>query len=299
LNAFCGFHRFFVLDSNGDEVSQSSPNAQSPTVKAAKAAVSRFLTSSRTSGVLLVLLLLGLWEGSVRSGLVQSTSWPAFSDVVTALTLGIANGELLRVIGSTLLNMSIGYAIGTFVGVPLGFAIALWPAARLTLMPTFEVLRTIPIPAIIPPLIFLLGVDSALKLFCVTFATFFPITLNTMAGIVVVEPVYKDVARTFGVSRAVTLRRIIFPAALPYILAGLRTSLAIALVVTVVSEMIAGQHGVGFFLLSMEFAMRSADMYAAVVLLACSAYAINRIFIAWESRAIRWARLREVMGNDS
>jgi ABC-type nitrate/sulfonate/bicarbonate transport system permease component len=252
-----------------------------------------FLRDSRASGVILVLLLLCLWEASVRTGLVQSLNWPAFSTVIVSLVAGLASGELLEVILSTLGRMLSGYVIGCAVAIPLGFAIALVRPVRLTLQPTFELLRTVPIPAIIPPLIFLLGVGDSLKIFSIAFATVFPVTLNTSAGVLAIEPVYRQVALTFGVTRWTTLRRVVFPAALPFIFAGLRTSLGLALVVTVVAEMIAGQQGIGYYLMSMQFAMRAADMYAAVVLLACVAYLVNRAFIAWEARVIRWSRLRE------
>lgn len=253
----------------------------------------RNLRDSRASGVVLVLLLLCMWEGSVRFGLVQSLNWPAFSEVIASLVVGLASGELLEVILSTLRRMIFGYVIGCGIAIPLGFAIALVRPIRLTLQPTIELLRTVPIPAVIPPLIFLLGVGDSLKVFSIAFATVFPVTLNTSAGVLAIEPVYRQVALTFGISRWTTLRRVVFPAALPFIFAGLRTSLGLALVVTVVAEMIAGQQGVGYYLISMQFAMRAPDMYAAVVLLACVAYLINWAFVTWEGRVIRWARLRE------
>ena len=86
----------------------------------------------------------------------------------------------------------------------------------------------------------------------------------------------------------------IVPAALPYILAGLRTSLAIALVVTVIAEMLAGSQGIGHYLLSMQYALRAPEMYSAIILLTLVAYAINRLFVLWENRVIGWARTREM-----
>ncbi len=252
---------------------------------------------SRASGLLLVVLLLSAWEVSARSGLVESVNWPPFSAVITALVVGVADGELLPIILSTLWRMARGYAIGCAIGVPLGFGIALLRPVRLALRPTIELLRPIPIPAIIPPLIFLLGLGDGLRLSSIAFATVFPVTLNTVAGVLAVEPVYHQVAKTFGVSRMTTLCRVIFPASLPFILAGLRTSLGLAFVVTVVAEMIVGQDGVGYYLMSMEFAMRAADMYAAIVLLTCVAYLLNLAFVACEARIIGWARLREAAGD--
>jgi NitT/TauT family transport system permease protein/sulfonate transport system permease protein len=241
------------------------------------------------------LALLALWEATARFGIVQSVNWPPFSAVMATLIAGLADGELAPVILSTLWRMARGYAIGCAVGVPLGFAIALSRPVRLALQPTIELLRPIPIPAIIPPLIFLLGLDDRLRLFAIAFATFFPVVLNTIAGVRSVEPIYTQVARTFGVTRWGTLRRVIFPASLPFVLAGLRTSLGLAFVVTVIAEMIVGQEGVGYYLITMEFAMRAAEMYAGIIVVTCIAYLLNRGFVAWEARAIRWARLAETM----
>jgi ABC-type nitrate/sulfonate/bicarbonate transport system permease component len=251
--------------------------------------------STRFGGVALVLLLLCLWEASVRFRFVESVNWPAFTSVLAALYRGVRSGELPLVIGSTLWRMLRGYAIGCGIGLSLGFALALFRAIRLTLEPTIEFLRPVPVPAVIPPLIFVFGINDPLKLFAVAFAVLFPVALNTMSGIAAVDPVYLQVARTFGLPRARTLACVVFPAALPFILAGLRTSLALALVVTVVAEMIAGDSGIGYYLITMQFAVRAADMYAAIILLAAVAYLMNRLFVAWEARLIAWARTREAM----
>ena len=255
--------------------------------------------NSRASGVLLVVLILCAWELSARTGFVQSTNWPPFSTVMATLVVDVTDGELLPLILSTLWRLARGYGIGCAIGIPLGFAIALLRPVRLVVRPTIELLRPIPIPAIIPPLIFLLGLGDSLKLSSIAFATLFPVVLNTIAGVMAVEPIYDQVAKTFGVSRWTALRRVVFPAALPFVLAGLRTALGLAVVVTVVAEMIVGQDGVGYYLVSMQFAMRAADMYAAIVLLTLIAYLLNRAFILAEGRIIRWTRLREASGDAS
>jgi ABC-type nitrate/sulfonate/bicarbonate transport system permease component len=243
---------------------------------------------------MLVLAVLCVWEGSVRFGFVQSANWPAFSAVIAALIHGVVSGELLGVIGSSIWRMVRGYALGCTAGITIGVAIALSRPIRLTLSPTIELLRPIPITAIVPPLIFVLGLDDRLKVICIAFATFFPVVTNTISGVCAVDTIYVKVARTFGIRRAQTIRQVIVPAALPYILAGLRTSLAIALVVTVITEMLAGQQGIGHYLLSMQYALRAPEMYSAIILLTLVAYALNRAFVLWENRVIGWARSREV-----
>jgi len=266
---------------------------------AAPSAYRLWLRNSRASGVLLVLLLLCLWEASARFGIVQSVNWPPFSAVMASLVAGLVDGELLPVFLSTLWRMARGYAIGCAIAVPLGFAIALWRPVRMALLPTIELLRPIPVPAIIPPLIFLLGLGDSLRLFAIATATFFPVALNTFAGVRSIEPIYTQVARTFGVPRWTALRRVVFPAALPFILAGLRTSLGLAFIVTVIAEMIVGQDGIGYYLVAMQFALRAPEMYAGIILVTCAAYLLNRLFVAWEARAIRWARLADTAWGDA
>ncbi len=272
-------------------ISAARANENAPAARAR-----RFTTmfwDTRLSGICLVIALLALWEISVQFNLVQSANWPAFSAVIAALVRNIASGELATVIGSTLWVMARGYTIGCGLGIILGFAIALWRPVRLTLEPSVDIMRTIPATAIIPPLIFVFGLGDPLKIFTISFAIVFPMTLNTISGVFSVDTTYLQVARTFGLSRARTLYRILFPATLPFIMAGLRTCLGLALVVTVVSEMIAGSGGIGYYLIQMQFALRPADMYAAIIFLAAVAYLLNRLFVMWEARVIHWARTRE------
>jgi ABC-type nitrate/sulfonate/bicarbonate transport system permease component len=251
------------------------------------------LVDTRLSGVCLVVALLLLWEASVRFGVVHSANWPPFSAVLLALYNNLLTGELAMVIASTLWVTARGFAIGCVLGVMIGFAIALSRPIRLTVEPTIDILRTVPTTAIIPPLIFILGLGDPLKIFAVAFAVVFPMVLNTVGGVASVEPTYLQVARTFGLSRPRVLCHVLFPATLPFIMAGLRTSLGLALIVAVVSEMIAGNGGIGYYLLQMQYALRTPEMYAAIILLTIVAYLLNRIFVKWESRVIYWARTRE------
>jgi ABC-type nitrate/sulfonate/bicarbonate transport system permease component len=247
----------------------------------------------------LVVALLCLWEASARWGLIESENWPPFSDVTAAFVTGLAGGELLDAMWSSLWRMARGYAAGCALGVGLGAALATMRPLRLTLLPAIEFIRPIPAPAIIPPLMFLLGADDGLKIFIVGFATFFPVLINTMSGVAAVDLVHHQVAGTFGVSGLAKLRRIVLPASLPHILAGMRISLALALIVTVVAELVAGSQGIGHYVVSMQFASRAADMYAAIVLLTAVGYVLNRTFVAFEARAIHWSRLRETLGADA
>ncbi len=241
----------------------------------------------RLAGFALLAALLALWQ-VLALHWVSSTNWPPFTKVLQALADGLRSGELLQVFGSSLARMASGFAIGAAAGVGVGLAMARSRWVNAALGTLVELLRPIPVPALVPPLILLLGLDDAMKVTIVSFAVFFPVLINTAAGVRAVEPVALDVARTFGSGTRRTLWAVVLPAALPYIMAGLRVSLALALIVTVVAEMIAGSAGLGFHLMTMQYAMRAADMYAAIVLLAAVGYTLNRAMLAVERRVLHW-----------
>lgn len=242
----------------------------------------------RLSGALLVAALLGLWEMSARLGWVNSQGWPPVSSVFLAAAHGIAGGELAILLLSTLWRMLTGYASGCGVGVALGLLLGTSRWLRYTVRPLIEVLRPIPAPAIIPPLILFLGVDDALKIFIVALASFFPTFINTLAGVQGVDDVLLQTARTFRVGRRRTLLQVILPATLPMIASGLRIAIGLALVVTVIAEMIAGSSGIGYYIVQMQYAMKPEAMYAAVVCLALTGYTLNRLFLVLEAHLVPW-----------
>jgi ABC-type nitrate/sulfonate/bicarbonate transport system permease component len=240
------------------------------------------------SGLILIAALLMLWEVSARSGLITSENWPPVSVILVTLMRGILSGDLVQVIGPTLYRFALGYAIGISAGAIVGFAFALLQFLRRMFEPIIELLRPIPAPALVPPLVLFLGVDDLMKVTIIAVTAFFPVAINTMQGASGVEPTYLSVARTFRTSRARVLLQIIVPGTLPYVLAGMRISLALALVVTVVSEMIAGASGIGYYLILMQYAVRSADMYAAIFVIAALGCVFNALFVAVERRLIFW-----------
>ncbi|SHJ34966.1 sulfonate transport system permease protein [Roseomonas rosea] len=241
-----------------------------------------------TSGFWLILALLALWEVSARAGWVDSPNWPPLTHVLAALLRDTASGEIPMLVGSTLARMFAGLAGGTVAGVAMGLLFGASPLAARVLGPTVELVRPIPIPAIIPPLVLFLGLDNGMKISIAAITAFFPVLTNTAQGLRAVEADQLAMARTFGVPAWRRLFLVTLPAILPYVLAGLRVALALALVTTVVAEMIAGEQGVGHYLVLMQFAGRAEEMYAAVLVLAALGYALNRGFLWLERRLIGW-----------
>lgn len=248
----------------------------------------RIVTDRRAFGFLLLAVLLAFWELSSRAGWVASAYWPPVSHIFAAAVAQLAGGEILLALAATLRRAAIGYVAAAGAGIVLGIVLARNRLLRYALLPLIEIVRPMPTPAVIPPLILLLGVDDALKIFIVALASFFPIFSNTFAGVATVDDTLIQTARTFRTSTVRLLARVVFPATLPAIAAGLRTATSLCLVVAVLSEMIAGSSGIGYYLVETQYAMRPDLMYAAVLYLAATGYALNRIFLLLEARLVPW-----------
>lgn len=242
----------------------------------------------RACGFLLLAALLSFWEVSSRAGWIVSAYWPPVSQIFAAAIAQLAGGEILLALASTLRRAAIGYMAASVAGIVLGIVLARSRVLRYALLPLIEIVRPMPTPAVIPPLILLLGVDDALKIFIVALASFFPIFSNTFAGVATVDDTLIQTAKTFRTSTVRLLALVVFPATLPSIAAGLRTATSLCLVVAVLSEMIAGSSGIGYYLVETQYAMRPDLMYAAVLYLAATGYALNRIFLALEARMVPW-----------
>jgi NitT/TauT family transport system permease protein/sulfonate transport system permease protein len=174
------------------------------------------------------------------------------------------------------------------IAVPLGLLMGSIPMVYRLLEPATELIRPIPSSAYIPVAILFLGIDNEMKVFVILVACLFPILLNTYGGVRGIDPVLIDTGRTFGLSRAKALWQIVLPAALPNILTGMRISLGIALIVAVVAEMIAGNSGIGYFILDMQRIFRVPEMFAGIFTLGVLGFAINFIFLKIEGRLLHW-----------
>jgi ABC-type nitrate/sulfonate/bicarbonate transport system permease component len=246
------------------------------------------LWKTRWFGVGFIILLLTLWELAAASGTVPSMSFPRISAVLVTWWELIVSGELVRELLPSLWRMFAGYFIGIALGVTLGMLMGYFRFFYSLLEPITEVLRPIPSPAYLPIVILFLGIDDEMKIFMISFASLFPVLLNTYTGVRSVDPIQLQTARTFGVTGWKLLWQIVLPSAAPYIFTGMRVSLAVALIVMVISEMVAASSGIGYFILSAQRGFKIHEMFAGVLTLAVVGYTLNRLFVAIENRVLAW-----------
>lgn len=228
------------------------------------------------------------WQVLSATNLVDPVVLPRVSAIISALVNDFANGELPRQLLPTLWRVFAGFSLAALIAVPLGLLMGTVPFVYRLLEPTTEFMRPIPSSAYIPVAILFLGIENEMKIFVVILSCVFPILLNTYSGVRGIDVVLIDTGRTFGVSRIKNLVQIISPAALPSIFTGMRISLGLALIVSVVAEMIAGNSGIGYFILNMQNIFHISEMYAGIFTLGVVGFLINFLFLKAEAYFLRW-----------
>jgi ABC-type nitrate/sulfonate/bicarbonate transport system permease component len=190
----------------------------------------------------------------------------------------------------SLLRLAAGYAIAVVAAIAIGIPLGLNATARRAASPIVEFLRAIPPPALLPLAIVVVGVGNTMKVLIIAFVCLWPILLNTIDGIRGIDPTLNETTRVYGVRGLPRLRLVTLPAAGPQIFAGMRTSLSLAVIMMVISEMVASTNGIGFFVLQSQRSFAIPEMWSGIVLLGIVGYALNLLFIAVERRVLAWHR---------
>ena len=256
----------------------------------------RSLAAQRVSLLLPGLVFIAGWiallEIAAASGWINRAFSPVPSQVARQLRGVVTSSAFPEALASTVGLMAAGYLLACMAGVLVGIAMGYNRRIYALLEPTLELLRPIPKPALLPPLILLFGLGASMKISIVFLGAFFPVLINTIQGVRAVDPVLIDVARTFrcGVFRIVS--QVVLPASLPMILAGMRVSLGLGLVLVILAEMLTGSHGLGAQLVDAQRAFRVHEMYAWTVILAMLGLAFALAFDAFERRLIFWSAKR-------
>lgn len=241
------------------------------------------------------LIALGVvWEIVAR--LADSPFFPPITDVLRRLYELWFSGPvwslfLTERVGTDLVpslaRLFGGWFLGSGLGIVLGIAIGRNKAFGDYVEPIIHFLRAIPPPALLPIFFILLGIDDTMKVSLIAFAVIWPVLLNTIDGVRSVESLHIDTARVFEFSRMKVFMGIVLPSAAPKIFAGLRVSLAVALIIMVISEMTSSS-GIGYNVVIAQRTFQMLDMWAGILVLGILGYILNAILAAIETRATRW-----------
>lgn len=237
--------------------------------------------------VAVVLGLSALWWLASHLEWVSKAFLPTPEATLRSLLDGAAD-ELAGFTASTVQRMLLGWLIASLAGVAIGAGVGLSRTARAWLLPMLECIRPLPASAVIPLAISLFGLSPAMVLSVVAFGAMWPVLLATVHGFAHVSPRLSEVAAALQLGRVAFAWKVGLPSALPDILAGMRLSMTVSLIVSVVGEMIASQSGLGQAILLAARAFRASDLFAGVIVLGLIGFVSNAVLVVAERRLLRW-----------
>jgi NitT/TauT family transport system permease protein len=219
-----------------------------------------------------------------------SKVFPSPLDVQRGIAELVRKGVLWHYMMDSLGRVATGYLTAVALGVPTGLLLGWYPAAGLVVNPTIQILRPISPIAWIPVSIVWFGIGDMAAIFLVFLASFFPIVVASMNGVRNVPSMYRRAGRNFGLSPAKLLARVVFPAALPQIIVGLRIALGIAWLVVVAAEMIAVDSGLGYLVIDSRNSGKRYDLViAAMILIGLIGLGLDMGFRRLEKvKSVRW-----------
>ena len=240
--------------------------------------------------IAVIALALVIWEAVCRLAHVSPAILPPPTRVAGKWWEYLVTGELPRDAAATLLRVAVGFLIGGGLALPLG----LWMGARDRVYDVFnplvQLLRPIPPIAYIPLAILWFGLGNPPAFFLISLGAFFPVLMNTIAGVRTVDAIYVRAAQNLGAPGRTLFWRVLFPAAMPSILAGLRVGVGVAFIVVIVAEMIAVNSGLGYRILEAREYFWSDKILAGMITIGVIGLAIDTVMARINGRLLRWHR---------
>jgi ABC-type nitrate/sulfonate/bicarbonate transport system permease component len=237
------------------------------------------------------ILLIG-WELLSRSGRVNAIFWPPPSSLWDTARTMLVDDALLRDVRISLERIVIGFLLGAIPGIALGLGMGLSWSLRVLMMPLATALYAIPKIALLPLVIIALGTGETAKWAIVAISIFFLVALNTMSGVMNLDPIFRDVARNFNASRWQTFFGVALPGSLPAIFTGLRLGLGFSLIVIVGTEFLSPREGIGALIWRSYSILAIEQMYVGLIvtgilgwLLVLALDLIERLVVPWNRKA--------------
>jgi len=242
-------------------------------------------------GVAAVALALAVWQAVASAQLVQPLFLPGPYDIANAEVSIFRSPDIWLDLGTSGVELGAGYGLAILAGLPIGLLMGWYRRFNHALDPFISFLYATPRVALLPLLIIWFGIGVYSKIAVIFLGAFFPIAINTMAGIRSLDSSLIKAARSFGASDARLFTTVALPGSVPFILTGLRLGVGHALVGVVVGELVAAQHGIGYEMMIAGSTFQTPKVFAYLILLAGTGVVltvllqrIERRFDAWRPR---------------
>ena len=242
----------------------------------------------RWAGPVGILVLLFLWQALCLTGLVSPLYLPS---PVTILATGwemTVSGEIAVNLQASLQRIGWGVFVGSIAGILIGLLTGFSKLAEAVGNPLIYSLYPVPKIALLPLIILWLGIGEVSKISIISLGVFFPVVINTYSGVKNIDPLLVKVAVSYRTSRLNIIRKVILPAALPVIFAGLKLAAGTSLLLLVAAEMIAAKEGIGAMVLHYGDLMLTTKLMVGVLVLSLLGLIFNRALEWLERILIPW-----------
>ena len=231
------------------------------------------------------------WEAASRSGLWSPLLFPSLTKIFQQLMFFFSSSAMLSEALVSLERALGGFALAAVAGILLGIIMGRSRFVAALLDPLFSGTYAVPKLALFPIFIFVFGIGSLSKVALVFLECLYPIVIMTYAGARDVNRALLWSAQNMGASRAAILRRVVIPATTPFIFAGFRVAVPVAMIVVVITEMVASADGLGYQVIYAMSSLRTDRMLAVVVVIAALGYALDKAVVLLRDRLIYWEKL--------
>jgi ABC-type nitrate/sulfonate/bicarbonate transport system permease component len=238
--------------------------------------------------VFVTALLALTWELVSHLGWISPLIFPPPSKIFSYTLTSISNGEIFSALAITLMRLLAGFVAGFVPGILLGWAMTYSARLRYFIEPLVAALYPIPKLAIFPFIMFLFGIGEISKTIVVAMTVFFPILINTLAGVNQINPVYLQTAQNYGAGKLKTFATVIFPGSLPWVLAGARIAVNTGFTVLIAVELLNANSGLGVLIWFGWETLNTLKLYTALITIALLGIIINLIFNYLFSKYLPW-----------
>ncbi|MET4079066.1 ABC transporter permease [Janibacter sp. UYMM211] len=269
-----------------DDAPAVAPAPRAPSAARRAAGIGR--TGVRRSAAVVAFLL--LWELGPQYLLESSRAvfLPPLHVVLEALWDLVRTGQLQEHLTASLTRSAIGFGLAVVVGVTVGIAVAWYEGLRELLTPLLELFRNTAALALLPVFTLLLGIGELSKVSIVAYAAFFPVLLNTVAGVRTVDPLLVRAARTLGLSNLQLFAKVVLPSAVPTIFTGVRMAGTASILVLIAAEMVGAKAGLGYLIVNAQSSFQIPQMYAGILTVSVFGLVVNTALVRLERRFSRW-----------
>jgi NitT/TauT family transport system permease protein len=231
-----------------------------------------------------------VWIVVTQYQMVSELFLPKPSAVFHSFISLIATGDVIPDLLQTIGRVFTGFIIAVVIGVPLGAVMGLSSIIRSILEPSVDVLRSVPTTALLPLFMLLLGIGNESVIALITIPCLWTMVINTLYGVTSGNRARREVARLYKASSLQELMYVVIPDSLPFVVAGLRLAMVLALHMAIAAEMLVGSHvGLGRRLYDAQFMLRVPEMYALLLITGALGYALNCGWVSVEQTVIHWS----------